>query len=66
LRDRIEQTVAALGDIPEMAQATDEPGIRRMPIRSSRYLILYTINGDEVVILHVRHGARRLPWEADE
>jgi plasmid stabilization system protein ParE len=34
-----------------------------MPVRSSPYLIFYTVKGDEIVILHVRHGARRYPWD---
>jgi toxin ParE1/3/4 len=63
VRGRIEGTIAALGDNPKMAQLTDEAGVRRMPVRSSPYLIFYTVKGDEIVILHVRHGARRYPWD---
>jgi toxin ParE1/3/4 len=63
VRARIEATVAALGETPEMAQKSDEPGVRRMLVGSYPYLIFYTIHADEVVILHVRHGARRLPWD---
>jgi plasmid stabilization system protein ParE len=66
VRERIERTIATLAVVPEMAQLTDEPGVRRMPLRSYPYLIFYTVDDDELVILHVRHGARRLPWEADE
>jgi len=25
--------------------------------------VFYAIDADEIVILHVRHGARRWPWE---
>jgi toxin ParE1/3/4 len=66
VRERIERTIALLAEIPEMAQLTDEPGVRKLPLRSYPYVIFYTVNGDELVILHVRHGARRLPWESDE
>jgi toxin ParE1/3/4 len=59
VRERIERTVEALSDIPEMAQIADEPGVRRMPITSFPYIVFYTIEADEIVILHVRHGARR-------
>ena len=31
VRERIERTVAALGETPEMAQRTDEPSVRRCP-----------------------------------
>jgi toxin ParE1/3/4 len=50
-------------DFPEMAQPTDEPGVRRMLIGRYPYLIYYAVENDEIVILHVRHGARRPLWE---
>lgn len=62
VRERVERTVEGLALVPEMAQLTDEPGVRRLPVRSYPYVIFYTIEGDEVVILHVRHGARQSPW----
>jgi plasmid stabilization system protein ParE len=34
------------------------------PVPSYPYLIFYTVEADEVVILHVRHGARLKPWES--
>jgi addiction module RelE/StbE family toxin len=66
VRERFEHTIAMLADIPEMAQSTDEPGVRRMSIRSYPYVIFYTVDEDEVVILYIRHGARRQPWETSE
>jgi addiction module RelE/StbE family toxin len=63
LIDRIRNAIATLAEIPEMAQTTDEPGVRRLPLGSFPFLIFYTVENDEVVILHVRHGARRYPWE---
>jgi len=39
------------------------PGVRRAYIRRFRYNIFYTVEGAEVVILHIRHAARRWPWE---
>jgi toxin ParE1/3/4 len=63
---RIETTIAALADFPEMGQVTDEGRIRRMPIGPYPYLVFYTVESEEIVILHVRHGARRYPWDASE
>jgi plasmid stabilization system protein ParE len=60
---RIERTISSLVEFPEMAQMTDEPGIRRMPVGRYPFLIFYTVEADELVILHIRHTARRLPWE---
>lgn len=60
---RIERTIKNLSDFPEMAQEADEPGVRRIPAGHYPFIVFYTIEADEVVILHVRHGARRWPWE---
>jgi plasmid stabilization system protein ParE len=39
--------------------------VRMLPVRRyPQYLIFYAIAANEVVILNVRHGARRNPWEA--
>src|SRR5262245_44337250 len=62
---RVEQTIRNLGAFPEMAQQTGEPGTRRMPVGRYPFMLFYTIAADEIVILHVRHGARRWPWEDD-
>jgi plasmid stabilization system protein ParE len=44
-----------------MAPKTDEMGVRMAPLGRYPYLIFYAIEGDDVVILHVRHGARQRP-----
>ena len=61
--DSIDDAVARLLDNPYLAQETAMPGVRRWYIRRFRYSIFYTIAGDELVILHIRHAARRWPWE---
>lgn len=63
---RVERTIQNLRDFPEMAQAADEVGARRMPVGRFPFIVFYSIEGDEVVILHVRHGARRWPWEEED
>ena len=63
---RIERTIRNIGDFPEMAQETREPGVRRIPSGRYPYLVYYTVEADEVVILHVRHGARQWPWEQED
>jgi hypothetical protein len=40
---------------------TNEPDIRVLPPTRYPYRIYYTITADAVVILHVRHNARRDP-----
>jgi plasmid stabilization system protein ParE len=63
--DSIDAAVAQLVDNPYMAQETEKPGVRRWYIRRFRYSIFYTVEGDEIVILHIRHAARRRPWERE-
>jgi plasmid stabilization system protein ParE len=46
-----------------LAQQTEKLGIRRWYIRRFRYSIFYMLLSDEVIILNIRHAARRWPWE---
>jgi toxin ParE1/3/4 len=59
----IDKALAQVLEHPYSAQETEMPGIRRISIRRFRYLVFYTVEGDEIVVLHVRHGARQRPWE---
>ena len=61
--ERIRRTIANLAEFPLMGQAADEPGTRMMPVGRYPFLIFYAVRNDEIVILHVRHGARLRPWE---
>jgi plasmid stabilization system protein ParE len=62
--DNIDNAVAELLDHPYSAQETEHRGVRRKYIRRFRYSIFYTVEDDEIVILHIQHAARRRPWEA--
>jgi toxin ParE1/3/4 len=55
-----------LGEFPFIARQADIPGLRVRKVRRYPYLIFYAVRDDEVQILHVRHGKRRWPWEADD
>ena len=61
----IERALVQLRQQPYSAQETEKPSIRRIYVRRFRYLIFYAVEGDEVVILHIRHAARRWPWEEE-
>jgi hypothetical protein len=45
------------------AQKTEKQGGRRKYVRRFHYCIFYATEDDEVVVLHIRHAAQRLPWE---
>jgi toxin ParE1/3/4 len=61
ISERIDQLVSHLRDFPLLGHAVDEAGVRIIPLGRYPYLIFYTPVGDDVVILHVRHGARERP-----
>jgi toxin ParE1/3/4 len=50
-----------LADTPFEGRATDEPNARVIVAPRLRYLIFYTVTGDEVHITHIRHTSRRRP-----
>jgi toxin ParE1/3/4 len=64
LNARVRQIVERIGQFPEAAQEVAErPGVRRVPLVRYPYVLHYTVNKDEVVILRIIHGARRSPWQ---
>src|ERR1700732_2659634 len=56
---RIEHAAARIAATPHIGGATRKPGFLRFPVR--KYLIVYGIAKEEVIIHYVRHGARRRP-----
>jgi toxin ParE1/3/4 len=62
---RIEQLIGQLKEFPQMAQETDFPSVRKFPLGRFPYFIYYVVERDEVVIIHIRHQARR-PLSAEE
>jgi plasmid stabilization system protein ParE len=60
---KIRETVS---EHPEIGRALDQrPGVRVMPVVRYPYLIFYESVGAELLILHVRHGARA-PLDPEE
>ena len=59
----IERRLGLLADLPMMAPATDEPGIRELVVIRYPYKVYYRIDEGHVVVMHVR-DARRRPWRS--
>jgi toxin ParE1/3/4 len=59
--EAIKNSIFSLGGFPEMGQLTDEEHVRILRSAHHAYNIYYSIVGDEVQILHIRHVARRPP-----
>ncbi len=65
---RIQELCERLGEFPGIGTATDQEGVRVLPVVRYPYLIFYKIldEADEVRILRIRHGARRPEPLGDE
>jgi len=64
VRSVLQASIAILADFPLLAPLTDVPGVREMTIVRYPYKVYYTVEGEEVWILHIR-DARRRPWIDD-
>jgi toxin ParE1/3/4 len=63
---RIQETIQRLADHPYMGRPSDRlANLRVKPIVRYPYLVFYSLSGDEVRIVHIRHAARR-PWEGND
>jgi addiction module RelE/StbE family toxin len=62
---RIKTDVEKLGDLPFIGQQSDFQDIRTRKVRRYPYRIFYAVRDSEVLILHIRHGARQEPWEEE-
>jgi plasmid stabilization system protein ParE len=63
----IGQTIGLIEKSPELGLLKYRQIVRMLPVRRyPQYLLFYTIEKNEVVILNVRHAARRRPWEDDD
>jgi toxin ParE1/3/4 len=58
---RIERVATRIAASPHIGGTTRKSGFLRFPV--GKYLIVYEIVSDEVVVLYVRHSARPGPWE---
>ena len=54
-------SVQLIAEHPLSYQRTDDPDIRVHAVQRYRYKIFYSVAGDAVEIIHVRHTSRR-PW----
>jgi plasmid stabilization system protein ParE len=54
----IDRTLLTLADFPGVAHECDIPGVRVLATSRYPYLVYHALRGNELVVLHVRHGSR--------
>ena len=57
-------SIQLIAEHPLSYQRTDDPDIRVHVVRRYRYKVFYSVAGDAVEIIHVRHTSRR-PWTGE-
>jgi toxin ParE1/3/4 len=57
----IRRAIEAIGQNPGVGRPIGRSGTRGMPVRRYPYLIYWTVEANEVRVVHIRHGAR-MPW----
>ena len=62
---RLIERARGLAEAPHQGRATDEDDARVIVVPDLHYFIFYTIAGDNVHIVHIRHTSRRRPpgWQ---
>jgi plasmid stabilization system protein ParE len=66
VREALEKTVRFIAEYPHVGRRSGEQDTRVVAIGRYPYLIYWGIEAGELVILHIRHAARR-PWpETDD
>jgi toxin ParE1/3/4 len=60
IAERIQQVVARIAVTPLSGRpVVQRPGVRVVPLLSYRYKVFYTVVGDSIRIVHIRHTSRR-------
>ncbi len=60
----IRRAESLIAEFPESSEEI-RPGIRKRLLRKFRYSLIYSVEGDEIVILAVAHASRRLGYWVD-
>ncbi len=62
---RIREAAVSLAKQPGLGRATPIEGVRSFPAAPYAYIVYYAVRNRELIILHIRHGARDEPRSSD-
>ena len=58
---QIRTTARLLAEHPALGRETDISGVRVIPTARYSFLVYHHIRGDDLIVVHVRHGRRDAP-----
>jgi len=61
VKNAIKRTIDAIGRNPSIGHPTGRGATRGAPVGRYPYLVYWTVEADEVWVIHIRDGARK-PW----
>lgn len=61
VRAHLRRKIQRLASNPRMGRPTSNPEVRILPPTRFSYRVYYTVTSDAVIVLHIRHTARRDP-----
>jgi toxin ParE1/3/4 len=62
IAERIRRSAGQLHGLPFLGRPGRRPGTRELTVAGTPYTIVYSLAGEEVLILSVWHGARAWPY----
>jgi toxin ParE1/3/4 len=60
--ERVRRSAGQLQGLPFLGKPGRRPGTRELTVAATPYTIVYSVTGEEVLILSVWHGARAWPY----
>jgi toxin ParE1/3/4 len=60
----LEKTIEMIAEFPNAGRKSGEQDTRVLPVGRYPYLVYWGVEAGEVVIVHIRHAARR-PWRGE-
>jgi len=60
----LKKAIELIGEYPNVGRLSGEQDTRVLPVGRYPYLIYWDVEADQVLIVHIRHAARK-PWKGE-
>ena len=65
VRRKIAEAIDLVALYPGLGRTTQKAGVAMIPVSTYAYVIYFSIIGNDLYVVHVRHGARQTPKPED-